>query len=188
MLIRYSKTSDKEEIKELLLSCFNTSSNEQAVNENYNKKCEYCSMYILEDIENKFIVCEEDSRIVGLTWVSYDTIYNGLEIGLSCVAQDYRNRGYMTKLIDRALKIENKECSDIYCATDSETLGNILRKYNFKEIDAAKADCLNIDRLIMYKNQWCLMNCAYMKKNNKESIKRHKIYVRKIEDSNIGVK
>ena len=92
---RYSKEDDKEGIQKLILSKFGV--REQA----------------LDNLGNRYLLAVYNGEIVAMTGLSNKSIYNGLEVDWTCVADDFTGRGLITNMLSVLLKDVN---TDVYCS------------------------------------------------------------------------
>lgn len=68
----------------------------------------------LENIEGRYLVYTLDDKIVAMTGLSSNTLYNnGLEIDWTCTHPDFRQKGYMQELFRELLKDVK---TDVYCS------------------------------------------------------------------------
>lgn len=96
VFIRYSTYADKGQINEL-------------INLSFGNKAQ-----ALENIEGRYLVYTLDDKIVAMTGLSSNTLYNnGLEIDWTCTHPDFRQKGYMQELFRELLKDVK---TDVYCS------------------------------------------------------------------------
>lgn len=119
-MIRYSKQSDLGQIQELIWLSFGDRPS------------------ALEDLENRYLVYEVDSKIVALTGLYTKTEFiNGLEIDWTCTHPDYRQKGYMQELFEELLR--NITCN-VYCSCwrleekDRVNLQTLMNIFGFEEV------------------------------------------------------
>ena len=93
--IRYSTETDKKDIQALIESRF-------GVRE---------SAY--EDLENRYLLCFEDDKLIGITGCSKSPRFNGYEIDWTCIAHSAEGKGIITELIRQVIEGVTE---DIYCS------------------------------------------------------------------------
>lgn len=121
MFVRYSVSKDYNVIKALVLKCFGGLDLGE----------------ILENIEGRYLLAFDGSRLVGMSGLMYNKQYGALEIDWSCVVPDMRRQGIMTNLISRLVGTTDES---IYCSCwrleDKEypNMYNVLSRFGFKEV------------------------------------------------------
>ena len=120
-MIRYSNKNDIEQIKELLYSCFG----EMVAGGGY------------ERIESgRYLVYEEDGKIVALTGFCFDDEFRGIQITWTCTHPDYRHKGIMQKLFDRLLQTTDEDvyCSCWHIGDNDVNLHTLMQMYGFTRV------------------------------------------------------
>lgn len=119
-MIRYSKETDKEKIRDLMILCFGNDR-------------EHCNVYT--NLSGRFLIYEKDNKIIAMTGFKYNSNYPGLEIDWTCTHPDYRNKGYMHELFKRLIATTDE---DIYCScwrfvgNKNVNLQSVMNSFDFK--------------------------------------------------------
>ena len=128
-MIRLSKESDKQQIQQLIETCFG---------DRLNKK-------YLDNLDGRYYVIELDNKIVAMTGLCNNTKFkDGVEIDWTCTHPDFRNRGLMHKLFTKIINLTNK---NIYCSCwklpekDYVELGSLMKSFSFNCISEAYITC-----------------------------------------------
>lgn len=155
---RYSKENDLDSIKKLIESRFGV------------RETAYT------DLNDRYLLLFDDEKLIGMTGCNLSPLYNGYEIDWTCIQKEYEGHGYMSKLMEQAIK--NYLKYDIYCSClhmsnkKEINLKHIMDKLNFQcciekriQFNSKYINCKNI--CIIDKNENC--NCwedLYVRKAN----------------------
>lgn len=119
-MIRYSKSSDIEQVKELLYLCFGEMVEQENAYDNIEK--------------GRYLVYEVDNKIVALTALTFNNEFRGIQISWTCTHPDYRHRGYMQELFKRLVQTtdENIYCNCWYIEDKSVNLKSLMELFGFE--------------------------------------------------------
>ena len=126
MYIRFSKESDREEIKDLLMKCFG----------DHNESC------TLNNLNGRYLLAFDDSEMnggnllamTGLIWVNE---YHGYEIDWTCTHPKYQGKGIMHELFKRVCDLTDE---NIYCSCwqlwykEDVNLHSLMKDFGFEEV------------------------------------------------------
>jgi|GEM_PF-3433964 len=95
---RWSRDSDLEEIKKLLITCFGDNANTNAY----------------DNIDGRYLLCLVNGKIVAMSGLCHKSNISpdAVEITWTCTHPDYRHQGIMQNLFEKLLNTTNQ---DIYC-------------------------------------------------------------------------
>ena len=99
MIVRYSRKSDEEEIKDLLYKSFGEMVEIEGAYEGIDKGRYLCAVIYGE--------------IAAITGICFDDEFSGYQLTWSCTKPEYRRKGIMSKLIERLIAVTDE---DIYCS------------------------------------------------------------------------
>ena len=120
--IRFSRSSDKEQIKRLTMLCFGD-------RDHYD---------ILKNIENqRYLLAFTNGMLVAMTGLIWSNEYNGLEVDWTCTHPDYQHKGIMHNLFERICTLTDE---DIYCSCwrydgfKEVNLHSLMRDFGFEAV------------------------------------------------------
>lgn len=121
MYIRFSRETDKDEIRELLGTSFGSREH----------------LGVLENLNGRYLLAFEDDELVAMTGLMWESEYNAYDVDWTCTHPDYRKRGIMHELFKRICSLTDEK---IYCSCwrigDNEhvNLHSLMNDFGFKEV------------------------------------------------------
>lgn len=98
MIVRYSRKSDEEEIKDLLYKSFGEMVEIEGAYKGIDKGRYLCAVI--------------DGEIAAITGICFDDEFRGYQLTWNCTKPEYRRKGIIPKLIERLIAVTDE---DIYC-------------------------------------------------------------------------
>lgn len=68
---------------------------------------------VYKNINGRYLLAYDGTKLIAMTGINHDTIYNGAEVDWTCVHSDYRGQGIITSML-RGLLTDITE--DVYCS------------------------------------------------------------------------
>lgn len=158
---RKSKESDLEQIKNLIETCFG----------------DRTAYFVYYNLDERYSLAFDDNKLIAMTGITDDCVYDGLEVDWTCVHPDYRHLGLVTDML-RELIPSNCD-KDIYCScwktSDKINLYHAMKEFGFElSVENYRTYESNSEACKICVNNGKIENChcsedLYIKKNGKDN-------------------
>ena len=93
----------------------------------------------------KYLVYVCDNDVVG--YLYYSDIYDRIEINQITVFENYRRKGYASKMMEYLIRKNKSITLEVKCSNNSAI--NLYKKYGFKQVSIRKGYYNGIDGILM---------------------------------------